>query len=175
MRVIVASKNPVKIAAVKTAFAVVFTDSEIVAEGVSAASGVGDQPMSDDETLRGALNRAKNAKQAEPKADFWVGLEGGLEQRDGTVEAFGWMVVASRDGKEGKSRTATFTLPRQVAELIEKGHELGEADDIVFQRKNSKQENGAVGLLTDDHITRATYYEHALILALIPHKNPELY
>lgn len=85
------------------------------------------------------------------------------------------MVVVSRDGKEGKSRTATFTLPRQVAELIEKGHELGEADDIVFQRKNSKQENDAVGLLTDDHITRATYYEHALILALIPHKNPDLY
>jgi non-canonical (house-cleaning) NTP pyrophosphatase len=34
---------------------------------------------------------------------------------------------------------------------------------------------GAVGILTGDVLTRTTYYEPAIILALIPFKNPELY
>ncbi len=46
---------------------------------------------------------------------------------------------------------------------------------MVFGRTNSKQGNGAVGLLTGDVIDRAAYYVHAVILALIPFRNPELY
>jgi non-canonical (house-cleaning) NTP pyrophosphatase len=75
----------------------------------------------------------------------------------------------------GKGRTGTFLLPPAVAELIRQGKELGAADDIVFGRLNSKQDNGAVGLLTDDVIDRAQLYEHAMILALIPFKNKALY
>lgn len=55
------------------------------------------------------------------------------------------------------------------------GKELGEADDLVFGQTNSKQANGAVGILTDNVLTRTTFYEPAVILALIPFKNPELY
>jgi non-canonical (house-cleaning) NTP pyrophosphatase len=62
-----------------------------------------------------------------------------------------------------------------VADLIRQGKELGEADDIVFGRNNSKQENGAVGLLTGDVINRAQLYEMAVILAFIPFKNLDLY
>jgi non-canonical (house-cleaning) NTP pyrophosphatase len=53
--------------------------------------------------------------------------------------------------------------------------ELGDADDVVFGRTNSKQENGAVGLLTENVIDRTAYYVQALILALIPFKNSVLY
>ena len=42
-------------------------------------------------------------------------------------------------------------------------------------RSNSKQDNGAVGLLTDSVIDRAQLYEQAMILALIPFKNEILY
>ena len=59
--------------------------------------------------------------------------------------------------------------------MIRQGKELGEADDIVFNRANSKQDNGAVGLLTDNVIDRAQLYEQAVILALIPFKNEALY
>jgi len=53
--------------------------------------------------------------------------------------------------------------------------ELGHADDMVFKRDNSKQKNGAVGILTHDLIDRASYYEQALILALIPFINKDIY
>ena len=174
-KVIVASKNPVKINATKAAFEKMFPDEEFTFEGVSVGSGVSDQPMSDSETFEGASNRVMNAREAAPEADFWTGLEGGLEEKNGEMEAFAWMVVQSKDGKIGRGRTATLFLPPAVAELVRQGKELGDADDIVFGKTNSKQANGAVGLLTHDLITRSDSYEMAMILALIPFKNKTLY
>jgi non-canonical (house-cleaning) NTP pyrophosphatase len=95
---------------------------------------------------------------------------------DGTdMQAFAWAVVKSKGGTYGKARTGTFILPSKVAELVLGGMELGHADDVVFGRSNSKQESGAVGLLTRDMISRTSYYTEALTLALIPFINPEHY
>jgi len=154
--------------------------------------------MSDRETLLGATNRAKNVFQkVGGQGDYFFGVEGGIEERktDGSdapqLEAFAWIVVLSKlkssttqtntttigetTLKIGKARTATFFLPEKVAELIRGGMELGHADDVVFGRTNSKQETGAVGLLTREVIRRAEYYAHAAVLALIPDLNPELF
>lgn len=174
MRIIVASKNPVKINAVKLGFETMFPDESFECEGISADSGVSDQPSSDKETITGAENRVENAFNEVKDADFWVGIEGGLEKMESELEAFAWVVIKSKE-KLGKGRTSTFFLPRKVAELIEQGKELGEADDIVFNRTNSKQKNGSVGILTGDIITRTSYYKEAIILALIPFKNKDLF
>ena len=109
-----------------------------------------------------------------PNADYWIGIEGGVQPIGQEMAAFAWIVVRSKE-MIGKGRTGTFFLPPAVVELIRQGKELGEADDIVFGRSNSKQDNGAVGLLTDNVIDRAQLYEHAMILALIPFKNEALY
>ena len=66
-------------------------------------------------------------------------------------------------------------LPPKIVKLINEGLELGDADDIVFNKSNSKQENGAVGLLTNNIINRTSYYFEAVILALIPFKNEQFY
>src|ERR1043165_1763423 len=166
MRVVVASTNPVKIRAAEGGFGKMFAGQAFKFEGIAAESGVGHQPMSDEETLRGARNRAAHARELRDDADYWIGLEGGVYEREGTLEAFAWIVVLSRTMR-GEARTATFELPPKVAELVHQGVELGHADDQVFGRTNSKQTNGAVGLLMRDLITRATYYEHAVVLALI--------
>jgi len=108
-----------------------------------------------------------------PEAYFWVGIEGGIEDREGEMAAFAWIVVKSNKTL-GKGRTGTFFLPQAVSDLIRQGKELGEADDIVFGRINSKQENGAIGILTGDVIDRTQLYAHAVVLALLPFKNPDL-
>jgi inosine/xanthosine triphosphatase len=175
MKIVIASKNPVKVNAVTAAFSRVFTNVAHTVESVSVASGVPDQPMSDLETYTGAKNRVDNASSAVPDADYWVGIEGGIHMDGADMQAFAWAVVKSRGGTYGKARTSTFILPPQVAELVLGGMELGHADDVVFGRSNSKQENGAVGLLTRDMISRTSYYTEALTLALIPFINPEHY
>jgi inosine/xanthosine triphosphatase len=172
--IIIASNNPVKRNAVLTGFLRMFPDEEFYINEFSAPSGVSDQPLSSRETLQGALNRSEYVFGNQPDADFWVGIEGGVEFLDDDLTAFAWVVIRSRHCV-GKSRTGTLFLPPAVARLIRQGKELGEADDIVFGRANSKTENGAVGLLTGDVIDRAELYAHAVVLALVPIKNQELY
>jgi inosine/xanthosine triphosphatase len=170
----VSSHNPVKAAAVRRGFGRMFPDQQFKIQTISVSSGVGDQPFSNQETLRGALNRANYAAQHLPKADYWVGVEGGIEDQNDGMIAFAWVVVQS-DNLLGKGRTGTFYLPPRIAKLIRQGIELGDADDIVFGKSNSKQNNGAVGLLTGNVIDRTRLYETAVILALLPFKNPDLY
>jgi inosine/xanthosine triphosphatase len=178
--VIVASNNPVKIHAARQGFARMFPAETFAFETCSVPSGVSDQPLTSRETLQGALNRAANARARLPQADYWVGIEGGVEDSpvealsNGELCAFAWVVVLSV-AQTGKGRTGMFFLPPHVADLVRSGKELGEADDIVFGQTNSKQANGAVGLLTGDVIDRAGFYTPAVILALIPFKNPDLY
>jgi inosine/xanthosine triphosphatase len=90
------------------------------------------------------------------------------------MSAFAWIGVSDRQ-RTGWSKSASFFLPQKVAELVRQGMELGHADDQVFGRNNSKQANGAVGILTSDAIDREELYTHAVLLALIPFINPTLY
>jgi inosine/xanthosine triphosphatase len=173
-KVIIASKNPVKIQSVKNGFEKMFLDQDFEFIGVSTPSGVADQPISNSETFLGAKNRANTIFGKFKDADFHVGIEGGIEQFENEMEAFAWIFILSKD-KYGKARTGTFFLPNEVVNLIKEGKELGDADDIVFNRRNSKQESGAVGILTGDVIDRTKYYTEAVILALIPFKNVDLY
>lgn len=173
-RVIVASENPVKLNAVKSGFQKMFSENEFEFVKASVPSDVHDQPLDNDTTLKGALNRANNAKALFQDADFWIGVEGGIEKSGSQMSAFAWVVIISGE-KMGKARTGTFFLPKKVIELIEAGKELGEADDIVFGHSNSKQKNGAVGILTKNIITRTSLYTEAVVLALVPFKNPEIY
>ena len=173
-RITVASQNPVKLNAARAAFSRMFARDDYDVVGVSAPSGVADQPMSRGETMAGALARAENARAARRESDFWVGIEGGVEDSPLGMSCFAWVVVLDRSGRIGRGQTAVFFLPDEVARLVRGGMELGHADDAVFKRDNSKQANGAIGLLTDDVVDRQAYYVHALIMALVPFKNPEL-
>jgi inosine/xanthosine triphosphatase len=172
--IVVASNNPVKVQATLNGFQSIFPEEEFRAVTVSVPSNVAEQPFSSEETLQGAFNRSSNAAQKMPDADFWIGIEGGVEENAGDLAAFAWIVVQSAN-RIGKSRTGTFYLPPEVAYWVRQGKELGEADDLVFNRSNSKQENGAVGILTTDALNRAQLYEVGVLLALIPFKNPDLY
>jgi inosine/xanthosine triphosphatase len=172
--IFVASSNPVKLHAALQGFQRMFPDESFQVGSFRADSGISDQPFGDQETLQGASNRALNVQKAQPEADCWVGIEGGVEEFGEELIAFAWVVVRSQD-KQGRGRTGAFFLPPEVADLVRQGVELGEADDMVFGKANSKQDNGAVGLLTGDIIDRTALYTHAVVLALIPFKNNSLY
>lgn len=173
VKIVVASENPVKLGAVREGLSV-FLNGAFEMIGVSVESGVSDQPVSDADTLSGALNRLRNARLQFPGSDYYVGIEGGVEDSAFGLMAFAWIVIGKGE-KIGKARTAGFFLPPEVAELVHQGMELGHADDIVFKKQNSKQQNGAVGLLTRDVITRKSLYLPAVQMAFIPFLNPELY
>lgn len=172
MKIVIASKNPVKIKAVRSAFKKVFPDKKFKFISLDVPSGVASQPIGTKETFKGAKNRALKASKI-IKADFYVGLEGGVNKKMDTERA--WMFILDKNGKTGWASTGIFPLPKEITRLLQKGKELGDATDIIFSSKNSKQSAGAVGLLTKGIVDRKKYYLQALILALIPFTNPKLH
>lgn len=171
MLVVVASHNPVKIAAVRQSFDAHFGVDTYELVSVSVESGVGDQPKSDTETRQGAENRANHAALERPEADYCVGLEGGVETVNDQLMAFAWMAVRNSAGRISEARTVTLPLPDEVRKLLEQGLELGDANDTVFGTVGSKLKGGAYGLLTKGQFTRESVYTEALTIALIPFVN----
>lgn len=171
MKIIVASKNPVKVSACRQAFQKQFPGEDLDIASIEAESGVDDQPFSDADTRHGAINRAHNASEMTPNADFWVGIEGGVDTFNSQLMTFAWMAVLGKDGRTGTARTVTLPLPPAVKKLVEDGLELGDANDIVFSTVNSKHEGGAFGLLTDGMYTREGVYTETLVIALVPFVN----
>lgn len=172
--IIIASLNPVKGQAILRGFEKVFPAEKFSLTPANVPSGVPEQPNGDDETRLGATNRIKAIRMLHPQADYWSAIEGGILDEGDHMSAFAWIAIADRE-RIGWSRSASFYLPDNVAILVRQGLELGEADDRVFGRKNSKQMNGAVGILTGDAVDREELYAHAVLLALIPFLNPTLY
>ena len=164
----VASANPAKIKAVASAFAEVFPDETLDVQGIAVASGVANQPMNSDETLLGAMNRV--AALACLEADYRVAIEAGL---DGDF-TFAWMVI-EHQGKIGKARSASLMLPPAALLQLKQGKELGDVMDLMFEQTNIKQKGGAIALLTQNKLSRSAVYHQALILAMIPFLNKNLF
>lgn len=171
--VAVGSKNPVKVSAVRAVITARWPDARV--EGIAVASTVRDQPFGDDETIRGALARARTARDA-LGAEMGVGLEGGVvEQEDGTMRTCAWAVVVDAMGKQGVGGSLAMPLPSRVAALIRGGAELGHAMDELIGAHDTKHGAGAVGILTDGLVDRQRAYEVLVTYALGPFITPALY
>lgn len=173
VRVAVGSRNPVKLAAVRAVLERVQPALQI--EGVEVQSGVPDQPMGDEQTQRGARNRAIAALQL-TGAELAVGLEGGVvELADGRMRSCAWAVVVDRDGREGMGGSLSMPLPELVAARIRAGDELGHAMDAIANVVGTKHGRGAVGILTAGLIDRQGAYEPMVAYALAPWLAPAFF
>lgn len=172
-RIAVGSTNPVKIGAARAVLTSVWSDA--VVEGVAVASTVSDQPFGDDETIRGALARARAARE-HLGADLGVGIEGGvIEERDGTMRTCAWAVIVDGTGRQGVGGSLAMPLPESVAAMIRDGMELGHAMDALIGAHDTKRGQGAVGILTNGLVDRQRAYEVLVSYALAPFVSRDLY
>jgi inosine/xanthosine triphosphatase len=173
IRIVVGSKNPVKINAAKTAICDIFPLEEVLCIGVNAPSNVADQPMTSKETQLGAVNRIKYCQQ-HSHADFYVAIEGGVDHFEYGPATFAFIAVADQKSLS-IGRSCHLPLPPVVYQALKNGEELGHVMDRLFNTSNVKQKEGAIGLLTNDLATRESVYKQAIILAMAPFINPHLY
>ncbi len=170
----VGSENPVKINCVAQAVAEFWPTARVV--GTNTDSRVSAQPTSEHEMYTGARNRAEQALEQISAAHYGVGIEGGIVDNEDGMWAFAVVVIVDRKDRVSDGQTGRFKLPEGVARLIrEEGLELGAADDRFFGRENSKQNEGAIGILSDGKITRLALYKPAVVFALLPFLHPEYY
>ncbi|MDB5046406.1 MAG: inositol monophosphatase [Deinococcus sp.] len=180
--VVVGSQNPAKVRPVQEVFGRLHPSATVV--GRDVPSGVPDQPLGEEQTRRGAVNRAGAAAQlaeaqlaeAQQSGEAWgVGLEGGVRiDESGCGWLFGTVAVAHA-GQLETVRTAEIRLPPPVLARVQSGEELGSVMDDLLGTVDVKRGVGSVGILTGGLADRADVWRMGLALALAPFLNPELY
>ena len=151
--------------------------------GVEVESGVRDTPLSREESMRGARQRAETLqKMAQEEAKPWnyfVGLEGGLDSvmENGELRVFleSWVYVS--DGTRGYfGRSGAVELPEALAEeVFVKGIDLSIAIDRFAGEAGIRDAQGAWGVLSANKITRQEAFRVALIAAFAPFFNSNAY
>ncbi|TDE87483.1 inosine/xanthosine triphosphatase [Deinococcus sp. S9] len=164
----VGSLNPAKVQPVRDVFCAWWPEASV--EGVAVVSGVPDQPLGEEQTRAGALNRAWAAL-GEVAEGWGVGLEGGVTFRGPDGWLFGVVAVAHARGAQVRvevARTAELRLPPRVAVRVRAGEELGQVMDEVLGVTDLKRGVGSVGALTGGLVTRADVWRQAVALAATP-------
>ena len=176
LKVVVGSKNPVKVNAAREALSLIFADNEIESVGVDAPSKVADQPMTEEETKLGAINRVLHCREHH-NADYYMAMEGGVHLFDFGPATFAYVAIMSNDSNQIPSvgRGAILPLPLSVYAALQQGEELGHVMDRLFQTDNIKQKGGAISLLTNNIATRQSNYTQSLVLAMAPFLYPAFF
>jgi len=176
MKILVGSKNPIKIKAVDEAFSIYFNDINVI--GISVESDVPAQPINN-QTFEGAKNRAleleKTNKEKKLEAQFFVGIEGGIQETYGKWFAFGCMCIIDNSRKTSFGTSAHFELPQSVTTRLLKGEELGFVMDEIMNDENTKQKGGAISFFTNGKMDRKELYIPGIISALVPFLHEDLY
>ena len=163
----VGSQNPVKVnAALETLSDTL--DEAFEVEGISVPSGVSDQPMTEEETREGAINRVKALLSLHGGGEneaWYVAIEGGVDVFEDGPATFAYVVIY-HEGHWSVGRSANLPLPVSVYQALQRGEELGDVMDALFDTHNIKQKGGAIGLLTNHLATRQSVYELAIILTM---------
>jgi inosine/xanthosine triphosphatase len=159
------STSESKIRATEEVCARAFLDAEVVA--VPVTSAVPAQPVTDEETIRGARYRAQEARRL-GDADLGIGIEGGIHKDAWGVWMCTWVAAVDGSGREGLSCGVRFQLPPWMASRALSGEELGAMVDASLGHANAHEELGAIGLLTHGLLDRQSMLEQAVAAALIP-------
>ncbi|GLB58553.1 DUF84 family protein [Cytobacillus sp. NCCP-133] len=161
MKIIIGSKNPAKILAVERGFS--GYEAEVISKNVP--SGVSDQPFSDEETIKGAINRAFAALEA-AGGHIGIGLEGGVQQTDYGLFLCNWGALIE-DGKPPIiGGGARIPLPKEVSLRLLAGEELGPVMDNYAEKANIRKNEGAVGIFTNGQVNRAEMFSHVMQLLI---------
>lgn len=172
MHFFIGTTNKAKLEAVKLATQEQWPDAVII--GYDVGSGVASQPMSDEETLQGAQNRAAQAM-AQGRAEYpeldsaeylAVGLEGGVTTFRGELWSTVWVAVLDAQGKSFAANGARMKLAPQIAQPILNGEEMGPVMERLIAVENIRQKQGMIGVVTKGFVTRAQEYGNIAKLAL---------
>jgi inosine/xanthosine triphosphatase len=152
-------------------------------QGYEVESGVGHTPVSREELMRGARQRAEalveQLRASGDSADYFAGLEGGLDlavengRRRVLLES--WAYVT--DGRRGHfGCSGAIELPEALVEqVLSNGRELSEAIDRFAGAVGIRDAQGAWGVLSRDLISRQEAFRVAVVAAFAPFYNQKMY
>jgi inosine/xanthosine triphosphatase len=151
--------------------------------GYEVESGVSHTPVSCEESMRGARQRAEilqtKLRSSGTTADFFVGVEGGLNVavENGARRVFleSWAYVS--DGTRGHfGCSGSIELPEALAEeVLSHGTELSVAIDEFAGSASVRDGQGAWGVLSRNLVSRQESFRRAVEVAFAPFYNAKMY
>ncbi|HUK75458.1 MAG TPA: inosine/xanthosine triphosphatase [Nitrososphaerales archaeon] len=173
----VGSTNPAKMKGARLAFSRVFGD--VVLKEVDTTPLVKAQPMSLEETVEGAEERAVFASES-ARPDFGVGVEAGLIEL-----GKGWpghylnlqiAAVVDRVGNLSFGCSSGSPIPTRFAEKLKQNREeLDRYTRELVGAKKVREEEGIVYHLSGKRLSRVEMTEQCVSMALLPWLNAKLY
>jgi len=122
--------------------------------------------MNDSETLKGAHSRALAALEKIPEADIGIGIEGGLQEINGTWFIGNMACAVSKNKSIGYGLSTRVAVPKEVVGEIKKGNNLSVAMHTVTGIADIGKKQGLLGYMTNGHITRESASMQAVIAAV---------
>lgn len=164
MKILIGTHNKAKTRAVKKISSIYYPDAKF--ENKEVPSLVSDQPMSQEETRQGAINRAKQIMEGSEDALFGIGLEGGVQEIDGQLYICNWGALVTKNGQVFTATGAGVPLPQEVAEQLLAGAELGPVMDVYTNKIGIRHEEGAIGVFSSGLVNRSAMFEHIMLLLI---------
>lgn len=170
MKIVVGSKNPAKVEAVREILQDYphLKDAEV--EGIEVASGVPEQPRSIEEMTQGAVNRARAAF---GDCEYSIGLESGIMKiphtKSGYLEGCVAVIFDGTDHHLGLSSGFESPDTEIVRLVIEEGYDFATAANMTGITNDPAigKNQGVIGILTKGRLDRKAYTKEALRTALI--------
>jgi inosine/xanthosine triphosphatase len=180
MLIAVGSTNGVKVQAMEEVIKEYPTLSEAKIVSVATISGVSEQPLSLEETILGAKNRAENAFYASQPCQYGVGIEGGLCESPGTRTGFMTINICSIfDGTHHYvGFTSGYEVPPQIlALMLNQKMDLSQAclHSGITSKAKIGAEEGLIGILTQGRVDRKKYTKECIAMALVQLENHTWY
>lgn len=174
MKIIVWTKNPAKLKAIETASkkCIYFKWQKIEVIWEKIESWVSDMPISLEENMNWARNRANNLKNKWIKWDFYVWMEGWTNQVLGETFLFWVVYLLDRNWNWNFWISNMMKVPDNFTKRIyENWEELWPILSEVTWEKDASKKNWAFWAWSDNMITRWDQFTLAFLSAIVPFYN----
>ena len=177
VKVLVASKNPVKIKASLDAFQLFFKDPIVDSQEVVVPTANASQPIGEDQTREHSELRVIQARENYPGYDYFVGIEGGVVKLNSDSAR---IIVYSSIGHQLAIETVRgcgIPLPLEWYTVLttHEYHELGDLAELKSGVTDIKKKQGVVGFFSQNFVTRYDILKQSVIMALVPYLNPSIF
>ncbi len=145
----IGSTNPIKIQAIKNAL----NDETVLVVACTASSKVRLQPLSNEETLEGAINRARDCLE-KTQSKMAIGLEAGVIFVDEQVYLCHWGAIVDRNQNVYYTNGPIILLPKEYSKPLLEGENL---EDIMHRSTGIESlgaKEGAIGVFTQNRLNR---------------------
>ena len=175
MKIAIGTLNKAKNEAVQRVITKIWPEAEYFP--IKTNSQIREQPLTDEEGIEGAINRANHALQLTPQADYAVGLEGTVDTNKYGMFLSGWVAIINRNGEVGIGCSGKVLMPKYLSSRIIEGGELGPIVQELLNDTNNevRHSSGTNGLLTNNLYTRIDEFETATLCALAKFVSSEIY